>query len=93
MQTVIHSVMLKMWEKKELPRTEMVAGKRVKVGDEKEEFTSYSFCDEFGTKLLFLSKGSAYRRHEGQQGTLTVKLEYDDFKKRNKISLVSFIPA
>jgi len=92
MQTEINNVKLKMWDKKLLPETELVDGKRIKTGG-KVEFTQYLFVDEFGSKLDFLQKDASLRALEGKQGKLLVELVHDDYKKQNKIRLLNFIPA
>jgi len=85
---------MKMWEKKLLPETNLVDGIRHKTGGT-VEFTDYMFTDEFGSKLVFLTKGDGLRQFEGLQGDLLLELYHDDFKgkKTNKIRLLNFIPA
>jgi len=90
MLSTIKNVTLKMWEKKMLPSTSMVEGKRVKTGGQ-DELTSYVFTDEFGTKLVFLSKNSDYRQLEGHTGELQVELSHDEFTKRNRVAMKSFL--
>lgn len=78
-----------MWEKTMLPETEMVDGKRVKTG-RKVEATTLTFCDEFGSKLVFLVASLKWRELEGNSGDLQVELAYDDFNKKNKLIFKSF---
>jgi len=73
-----------------MPVSEKVDGKYVKTG-EKEEQTIYTFLDEWGNKLVFLSNNMIMRKFEGQTGDLFVGLSHDNFKKTNKISFLGFL--
>lgn len=91
METTIENVKLKMWEKTDLPETNLNNGIRVKTGN-KVEFTTYTFVDEWGSKLVFLTKSDRFRVLEGETGNLTLKIELDDFggRRKWKVSLVDF---
>jgi len=86
----IENVTLKMWEKTMMPVSEKVDGKYVKTG-EKEEQTTYTFIDEWGNKLVFLSNDINLRKQEGNTGHLLVSLSHDNFKKTNKIQYKGFL--
>jgi len=73
-----------------MPVSEKVDGKYVKTG-EKQEQTTYTFLDELGNKLVFLSSNHALRNFEGQTGDLFVALSFDNFKKTNKVSFLGFL--
>jgi len=88
MDTKIPNVTLKMWEKTMMSESIPQDGKYVKTGN-KIEKTTYTFLDEFGSKLVFLGD-SELRRFEGKTGTLFLKLEHDNFKKINKVQLHNF---
>jgi len=89
MDTKIVNVELVMWEKTMMAETSLEDGKRIKTGKQ-VEMTTYTFRDEFGSKLVFLSTDSNFRRAERKHGDLFVKLGYDDFKKQNRVRFVGF---
>jgi len=84
-------VKLKMWERTMMPESNMVEkdGKKqfVKTGKE-VEMTTYIFTDTFGDKLVILSKDNSFRTLEGEEVVITVKIEFNDFAKKNRVSLV-----
>jgi len=63
----------------------------VKTGKKVEQST-YTFVDEWGAKLVFLSADSELRKHEGKQGDLNVSLIHDNYNSVNKIQFKSFLP-
>jgi len=94
---IIINTKLVMWEKTEMPESVMEkdeAGKTVfrKTG-KKVENSTYHFRDEFGDKLSFMSPNNNYRNLEGQDIELELEIGYDDFKRKNKMSLVSVSPV
>jgi len=95
-KTVDKSVELKMWEKTMMPESTMqeVDGKKkfVKTGKE-VEMTTYTFRDEFGDKLVILTKKNDYRALEGSKGVLEFDIKLDDFSKKIKTSFNSFTPS
>jgi len=88
---LIQEVKLVMYEKTMLPESNMqeVNGKKqfVKTGKE-TEMTTYTFRDGFGEKLVVLSKDNSYRALEGEIVELTIDCVYNDFTKKNRVSLV-----
>lgn len=89
MLSTVQKITLKMWEKTMMPETNLVDGVRQKTGN-RVEFTTYTFTNEYGDKLVFLSKENQFRPLEGETGELQVKLAYDDFRKRNLVKFVNF---
>lgn len=86
----IANVSLKMWEKTMMPESIFQDGKYVKTG-KKIEQTTYSFIDEWGNKLVFLSDNNNFRKLEGVTGDLWLSLVHDNFNKINKIQFKGFI--
>jgi len=82
---------LKMWEATHMPESEKVTvdGKTSyqKTG-KKVEKTTYTFIDELGDKLVFLSDNE-YRTMEGKAVELDLDITHDDFNRKNKIQLKS----
>jgi len=92
MQVKLENIKLVMWEKTDMPESVMSKdekGKTVftKTGN-KTEKTTYTFKDEFGEKLVFMGNND-YRNYEGESVTLYLKINYDDFNRRAKVSLDS----
>jgi len=58
----------------------------------KLEQTTYTFTDEWGAKLVFLSTDSELRKCEGKQGDLALTLVHDNYNSVNKIQFKSFLP-
>jgi len=87
---IIKNVKLKMWEKTLLPESVKENNIWTKTG-KKIEKTIYTFVDEWGSKLVFMSGNSTLRSLETSTGDLVVALGFDDFKKINKIQFVDFI--
>jgi len=54
--------------------------------------TTYTFRDEFGDKLVILTKKNDYRALEGARGVLEFDIKLDDFSKKIKTSFNSFTP-
>lgn len=81
-KATLQPMTLVLWEKRELPKSEKVDGKWVKTG-EKEEFTLYTFRDEFGDVLKFLMRGDDLRHFEGSDVIITLELSYDDYNNKN----------
>jgi len=86
-------VKLKMFERTMMPdsvASKDSEGKTIftKTGN-KSEYTTYTFVDSFGEKLVFLSKDSSYRTFEGKFVNLVLEVVYDDFKRKSSVKLVS----
>jgi len=88
----VNNVRLVMFERTMMPESTMqeVDGKKkfVKTGKE-TEMTTYTFRDEFGDKLIVLSPKNEYRSLEGEDVSIEVEISYNDFQKRNRVSLKS----
>jgi len=95
-KAVEKDVKLKMWERTLMPESSMqeVNGKKqfVKTGKE-VEMTTYIFTDLVGDKLVILSKDNNFRTLEGEEVIITVKIEFNDFAKKNRVSLVGIEKA
>jgi len=89
MDLTVDNVKLIMWESSKMPNTTLVDGIRTKTGGE-QECSVYTFKDEWGSKLIFLSQKNDFRTSEGKDGSLTVKVKYDDFKRKNVVQFVNF---
>jgi len=91
-KAVEKDVKLKMWERTMMPESKMkeVDGKKqfVKTGQD-VEMTTYIFTDIVGDKLVILSKDNSFRTLEGEEVIITLKVEFNDFSKKNRVSLVS----
>jgi len=87
MHTEIKNVELVMWEKTDMPESKYdeATKKYVKTGN-KTERTTYTFRDEFGSKLVFLGNND-YRQYERKPVDIDLELSYDDYNRKNKISL------
>jgi len=85
-------VQLKMWEKTMMSESIFSEEKNtyVKTG-KKVEQTTYTFVDEVGNKLVFLSDNIKIRDYEGQTGDLFVALTHDNYNGVNKIQFKGFI--
>jgi len=67
-----------------------VDGKTVFIKNGKmTDHTTYTFRDEVGDKLVLLSKNNSYRPLEGSEVNVLLKVEFNDFKRVNKVSLES----
>jgi len=88
----LQDVKLVMYEKTMLPESEMkeVDGKKqfVKTGKE-TEFTTYTFRDGYGEKMVALSKDNSFRDLEGSLVNITVDVTFNDFTKKNQVKLLS----
>jgi len=95
-KAVEKDVKLKMWERTLMPESSMqeVNGKKqfVKTGKE-VEMTTYIFTDVVGDKLVILSKDNNFRTLEGEEVIITVKIEFNDFAKKNRVTLVGIEKA
>jgi len=95
-KAVEKDVKLKMWERTMMPESTMVEkdGKKqfVKTGKEME-MTTYIFTDVVGDKLVILSKDNNFRTLEGEEVIITVKIEFNDFRKQNRVTLVGIEKA
>jgi len=91
-QAVEKDVKLKMWERTLMPESTMVEkeGKKIFVKTGKDvEMTTYVFTDITGDKLVLLSKDNSFRTLEGEEVIISLKIEYNDFSKKNRVSLNS----
>jgi len=80
-------VTMVLWEKRELPKsTKDDKGNWVKTG-EKEEFTVYTFRDEFGDVLKFMTKDNDLRHFENSDLELYLSVTYDDYNNKNVVKI------
>jgi len=89
-KAVLQPMTLVLWEKRELPKSikNESTGKWEKT-NEREEFTLYTFRDEFGDVLKFLQKGDGLRYMENSDVQLTLAIEWDDYNNKNTMKLDS----
>lgn len=92
------TVKLMMWERTLMPDSTMVkdekTGKTDFIKNGKEvEFTTYTFRDSFGDKLVFMIKSDAYRILEGKFVDITLDVALNDFTKKTQTKLVSCIES
>jgi len=84
-------VKMVMWEKTEMPESIMSKDKDNKSVFNKTgkmiEMTTYIFRDIVGEKLVILSKDNAFRQMEGKDVKITLDVIFNDFQKKNRISL------
>lgn len=89
----IENVKLLMWEQtlmKESVATKGTDGKTIFTKTDKDlEYTTYVFRDFVGEKIVLTSKNNSYRTLEGEDVTINLSIKYDDFNRKNKISLTS----
>jgi len=99
-KSVDKKVELKMWEKTMMPESVMVDS--VVNGKTKKEFqktgkevemTTYTFRDEFGDKIVVLTKNNDYRALEGARGVIEFNVRLDEFTKKLKTTFSSFTPV
>jgi len=88
----LQKVKLIMFEKTMLPESEMkeISGKKefVKTGKE-TEFTTYTFRDGMGDKLVLLSKDNSYRSFEGEIVDIEIDVKHNEFTKKTQTKLAS----
>lgn len=93
-KSVEKDVKLVMWEKTDMPESNIVEkdGKKsfVKTG-KMTEMTTYIFRDFSGEKLVILSKDNSFRAMEGKDVTLTISVIFNDFQKKNRVSLDTLV--
>lgn len=90
-KAILQPMTLVLWEKRELPKSiKNDKGVWEKTG-EKEEFTFYTFRDEFGDALKFLQKGDSLRHLEGSDVQVTLGIEWDDYNNKNVLKLDSCV--
>lgn len=58
----------------------------------KTSMTEYTFRDEFGDILVVFGKND-FRELEGRECEVTIGITYNEFERKNKISLQSCVPA
>jgi len=85
-------IKLAMWEKTELPEREKDANGDWKNTGKKVEKTTYTFKDEFGDKLVLLSNNE-YRELEGRQCDIVIGITYNDYDRKNRITLEGCNPG
>jgi len=90
------NVKLAFFKKVDMPESVMkeIDGKKqfVKTG-KMEEMTEYTFRDEVGDTFIILSKDNTLRELEGGYVDITIEVKYNDFQKKNRISLASCVKA
>lgn len=86
-------IKLVMWKKRELPERafDQETKKWEKTGGVTER-TEYTFRDEFGDTLVMLGAND-YRELEGRQCDVVIGIRYNEFDRKNTISLESCQPA
>lgn len=86
-------IKLVMWKKRELPERTLnkETNKWEKTGGTIER-TEYTFRDEFGDVLVLLGNND-YRELEGRDCDITIGIRYNDFDRKNTISLEACAPA
>jgi len=86
------NVKLVMWEKTEMPESTMSKDKEGKTvftkTDKVIEMTTYTFRDFAGEKLVILSKDNSFRPMEGKDVDLILEVIFNDFQKKNRVTLV-----
>lgn len=89
-------VKLVMWEKTEMPESNIVE-KEGKKSFQKTgkmiEMTTYTFRDFVGEKLVILSKDNSFRQMEGKDVKIAIDVVFNDFQKKNRVSLVKLDPV
>lgn len=82
-----------MWEKSEMPeRAYNKVTKEWTATGKTEEKTLYTFRDEMGDKVIFLS-GNDWRGLERSKVDLEMEIVYNDFDRKNKVSLKGVFPT
>lgn len=86
-------VKLVMWEKTLMPESTAgkdATGKSVFTKTGKMiEMTTYTFRDVVGEKLVVLSKDNNFRTLEGEDVEIVLDVVFNDFQKKNRVSLIS----
>jgi len=59
----------------------------------KVPYTTYTFRDQLGEKLIFLSNNDTWRALEGELVDIEVEISYDDYKRTTKTRLASVSKA
>jgi len=92
MEITLENITLKMWEKTMMSESifSEEENKYKKTG-KKTEQTTYTFVDNQGNKLVFLSANNVLRNKEGETGDLFVALSHDNYNGVNKIQFKGFI--
>jgi len=69
-------------------------GKTVFTKTDKDlEYTTYTFRDFVGEKLIFMSKNNNFRTLEGEDVIITLNIKFDEFKRRNQYQLTNIEKA
>lgn len=90
---VFDDVKLAMWEKREVSgRTQNPVSKKWEDDGTTVEKTLYTFKDEFGEKLEFLSDNEL-RKYEGEVGSLAISFGYNSFERKNQMKFGGFVVA
>jgi len=86
-------IKLVMWKKLEMPeRNYNQETKAWEKTGKTTERTEYTFRDEFGDVLVLIGSNE-YRELEGRQCDVTVGIRYNEFSRKNTLSLESCNPA
>lgn len=84
---------LVMWKKREMPeRVQNPETKKWEKTNRVIEKTEYTFRDEFGDIVVLLGDNE-YRELEGRQCDVTIGIRYNEFERKNTVSLQSCNPA
>lgn len=84
-----------MWEKTELPENELVESngkKEWKKTDKTVEKTTYTFRSIAGEKLILLANNE-HRKLEGLICDVDLDISFNEFQRKNKISLSSVLKS
>jgi len=86
-------LVLVLWEKKDLPERakNSASGEWEKTG-KMTEYTVYTFRDQFGDVMKFMSIENKYRTFEGDEVIVTLGVKFDDYNNVNKLSLEGVDP-
>jgi len=89
----LQKVKLVMFERTMLPESEMkkgIGGKKefIKTGKE-VEYTTYTFRDGAGDKLVLLSRENGYRSLEGKTVDIELDVKHNEFTKKTQTKLAS----
>ena len=89
----LNNVKMLMWEKTLMKESVMSKDKDNKTiftkTDKELEYTSYTFRDITGDKVIFMSKNNTFRDLEGKECNIEISITFDEFKRKNRIGLSS----
>lgn len=93
----LNKVQLKMWESTAMKDSDIVEGpdgkKKFVPNGKFVDMTTYTFRDEFGSKLVIMSKNSDFRAYEGKYVDIELDVSLDEFTRKVKTRLLNVIPV